>query len=247
MAIDRKKLQEFQQGMRELLKSVGFKEHQEIMQAKIEMLISRNPEISQANLKKAIKNIFEPEYSQYVTKVFKGYNSTLDIINGVYSDLGIDIERNFTRLKHIEVICSGYMGKFSEGAQKKLVKAVREGLSEDLTAKQLADKLQELGGDVTGYADAISETHLKGYGRIAKIEKARIASVSYFDYVGSIIQHSRDFCIDLLTKSKAGKRWTVDEINMMNNGQVGKEDVLTYAGGWRCHHDWEPDSSYEGE
>lgn len=56
-------------------------------------------------------------------------------------------------------------------------------------------------------------------------------------YVGPLDDATRPFCEEILN-SKDLPIYTVEEIQSMDNGQLG--DVFTSCGGYNCRHEWVP-------
>ena len=236
---------EYQRQMRELLNKVDAKEYFAIIEAKVLDYFTKNPKADLTEIKKFVQWITPPEFSKYSSSIFKNYNDILDLVNNLYADLGVDIQRDFSKIKAVETATQGYLGAFEPAVEKKLVKTIREGLVDNLSRKDFASKISTAGDAVSSYADTIATTKIKQYGRVAKIEKARIAEVLYFDYVGFVRKNTRDFCLNMLELAKGGKRWTIGELDALDNGPKQLKPVSQYCGGWNCHHDAEPDPFYE--
>jgi hypothetical protein len=70
------------------------------------------------------------------------------------------------------------------------------------------------------------------YSRIQEGQSAPLV----FDYQGPEDVLNRKFCAHLLKQRDAGKRWTREQIDLMDNHQI--PDVFVSKGGWRCRHQW---------
>jgi hypothetical protein len=68
------------------------------------------------------------------------------------------------------------------------------------------------------------------YSRIQEGQSAPLV----FDYQGPEDVLNRKFCAHLLKQRDAGKRWTREQIDLMDNHQI--PDVFVSKGGWRCRH-----------
>ncbi len=235
---------EYQRQIRELMNKVDSKEFFSIIEAKVIDYFTKNPTADAAEIKRFIQWVTPQPFAEYSLQIFKDFNKTLNIVNDLYSGLGIDIQKNFTKVVAIEKATQGYLGQFEPAVEKKLVKTIREGLANDLSRKEFAQQISTAGDAVSSYADTIAVTKIKQYGRVLKIEKARIAEVLYFDYVGFTRKNTRNFCLNMLEKAKAGKRWTKEELDAMDNGPKQLKPVSEYGGGWHCYHDTEPDPFY---
>ena len=113
------------------------------------------------------------------------------------------------------------------------------GLPEDRITEELA-KMQEA-GLVNEDNEAIAEPEEEVF-TVYKYKKR--SDVSGPD----VIDTTRDFCRSLVTQTKLGKSWTIQDIKLMNNG-MGL-DVFKTRGGWMtlegtnthvpfCRHIWE--------
>ena len=243
MAIDRDRLQAFLREMRALQNSLSFDEHYEVFRAKIEDAISRArafKELSRTQQRQFVESFFKPEHAKFATKIVRDYLEVLDIVNQIYEDLGIEIQRDFTKVRAIEQVNRTQLGDYEESAVKSIAKSLREGLARGDNFKEIRKALIQVGGKVTTYADVIARTQVKGYARVAKSEKARIAEVFIYEYVGIRRKTTRPFC-----RAMIGMSCHADTIRKLNNGQL--TPILTYCGGWHCFHDWEPNPSAKAE
>ncbi len=236
---------EYQKEMLKLRKQVNSKEFYSIAEAKLGDYFSKNSAADLMEIKHIVHEILPPQFQHYADDLYKNYNKILDIVNEIYSGLGVDIQRDLPKIKQIEKVTQSYLGKFEPAAEKKLVTTIRTGLLDKLSVKELSAEISKAGDAVSAYSDIIAKTKIQGYGRVSKIEKARIAGVLFFDYVGLIRDTTRDFCLMMLQLSKEGKRWTIAELDALDNGPKQLKPVSENGGGWGCHHDTEPDPFYE--
>lgn len=236
MAIDRKRLAEFRKQLTALQKSVGFQEHWLSIAAKILDAISKElfAHLTTSQQRQLLQKLFRPDNAQFVDEVFRAFNATLEIVNTLYDDLGVDIQRDFSKIRAIEKINRTYLGDYEEDAVRDVHRELRIGLFRNENVRQITKRLAGVGGKVTFFADTIARTQIKGYGRTAKAEKARIGEVFFHQYVGIIRPTTRPFCEALINTTHH-----IDDINKMRNGNL--EPVVQFCGGWNCYHDWEPD------
>jgi len=239
--------QEYQSQLNALLREVDSKETIRILESKLFNYFSKHKYSSPQTIKDYIELITPPEMAVVADQIYNNYNNIVNIVNDLYSDIGKNVTRDFSKIRNIEEVTKGYLGKFEAATEKKLITTIRKGLADELSAKEFSKEIAKTGDAVSAYADTIAITKLKDYGSLAKIEKARIAEVLYFDYVGFIRKNTRDFCLKMLAQAKAGKRWTVKELDALDNGPKQPKPVSQCRGGWRCHHDTEPDPFYEGK
>lgn len=236
MAIDRKRLTEFRQRLDALFATVSFEERWRTVAAKILDMLSRDAfrKLSAIERRQAIQRLFRPENARFVDAVFDAFENVLKTINELYSDLGVDVNRDFSKIRAIERISLTQLGDYEDGMVKAILRELREAITRNENVKQVTRRLGRLGGRASFYAETLARTQLKGYGRTAKAEKARLGEVFFYEYVGILRPTTRPFCESLI-----GTTHHIDQINEMRNGNL--EPVLLYCGGWNCYHDWEPD------
>jgi len=229
----------------ELISKVGGEEYFRILEAKVVDYFTKNPDADKSAIIRFIQWATPPEYAKYVSSIMQNYNKIIDTVNELYGDYGIDVTRDFTRIKNIEAATKGYLGKFEQAVELKLIKTVRQGLTDKLSRKEFTQLIKTADDTIINYADTISVTKLMQYGRVSKIEKARTASIVYFDYVGFRRKTTRLFCLNMLDLAADGTRWTLEELDALDNGKKQLKPVSQYCGGWHCFHDLEPDPFYK--
>lgn len=239
MPIDRHRLTQFRREITQLQDSLSFDEFYRVIKAKIlDALIRDNgrlfSELSANQQRSFVERLFKPEHAKYVAKIFSTYNDVLDVINQLYQDIGVNISRDFSKIRAIEEVNRTRLGDYQENAVRDIAKVLRAGIVKGENFRQITRRLIGIDEKVTSYADTIARTQVKGYARVAKTEKARIAEVFLYQYVGIIRRTTRPFCLALI-----GTTHHINRIRKMRNGNL--ETVLNYCGGWNCHHDWEPD------
>jgi hypothetical protein len=237
--------EEYQSEINRILKTVDSKEYIRILEAKLIDYFSRNRNADLNAIKRFIAYATPPEFNKAANQIFNNYNAVIELVNDVYSHLGHEIQRDYTKVRAVEKVTQDYLGTFEKATENKLIKTIRSGLSKSLSESEFAASISKCGDSVSAYADTIAITKLKDYGNLIKLEKARIAEVLWFDYVGFLRKTSRPFCIEILKQSKAGKRWTIKQLDALDNGPKQPKPVSKCRGGWRCHHDIEPDVFYE--
>ncbi|MCX6151537.1 MAG: hypothetical protein NTX22_13480 [Ignavibacteriales bacterium] len=142
-----------------------------------------------------------------------------------------------------------YLSPFCEDDENIFLDIVFTALTTHKSLEELTKNLTILHFKNDLSPEAISIKIFKSYGQILLLEKAFLAEVFYFKYGGIIrmprgnSRGSRPFCINLVKLTAEGKRWHINEIIEMDNGEL--KPVFLFCGGWGCHHDWEPDAFYE--
>jgi len=242
MPIDRKRLAQFVREIQALQRSLSFDEFYEIVRAKVQDALARGlfKDLTLTQTRNVVSRYFRPEHQKFVAQIFDSYNQVIEIVNSHYNDLGVDISRDFAKIAAIEKINRTILGEYEESSIDQISKAIRKSLTEGLNERELRKRLIGIDDKVTVYARTIARTQVKGYARASKSEKARLAEVIFFEYVGIKRKTTRPFCRALLDTTQH-----IDKIRKMRNGNL--EPVETYCGGWNCHHDWEPNPSFKNE
>lgn len=239
MAIDKDRYNAFNAEIAELQDSLEFETFYEVFKAKlfdwVSSLGSSGPDYSQRLLAREVSQLFSPELAKYANDILGSYNTVLERLNDRYEDLGNNVERDFSRVRAIEKLTEARLGQYKKSTVASIAKVLRADLLAGENSKTIAKNLRaKVDGKANFYADTIARTGVKGYSRAAKYEKALIGEVFFLEYVGIIRKGTREFC-----RIMRGTTHHIDDIKRMKNGNL--EPVETFCGGWRCHHDWEPD------
>jgi hypothetical protein len=241
--MNNKRYKEFRDEIDKMQKRMDAAEFFKTLDVKLLDYAMRNPDVPMYELEAYVTEIFAPRFKEYAESISGKYNEIVKTVNDLYSDLGVDMSRDFLRVKSIEAVNKSYLGKFSEKELEYITKKTREGLFNNLSKNELAAKISKVSDTVSGYADVIAQTQIKGYAQNLKNEKARIGEVDYFRYADLTIRpNSHLFCIDQVAVAASGVSIHINEILKMSNGT--ELPVITYKGGWHCYHDWEPDPFY---
>jgi len=236
MPINKTRLAEFRRELAALQNALSFDEHYRVIKAKFLDALARGQfqDMSQRQAERFIDTFFKPEHAKFVKKIFSTFNDVLDLLNTLYQDLGVEVKRDFTKIRAIEAINRTRLGDYEEKSVQAIARAIRQGIAHGDNFRKITRRLIGIDEKVTMYADTIARTQVKGYARTAKAEKARLGEVFFYEYVGIIRRTTRPFCLALI-----GTAHHIDRIQKMRNGNLNP--VLQYCGGWNCHHDWEPD------
>ncbi len=236
MTINKKRYKDYKKEIAGLQKDLDFHNRYKSFKAKMFDLLDRKQwTVDEHDLRNAVTTLFGDEYLPFVKECIRDYDTMLDIVNTLYKDIGVDVSREFSKLRSLERINRNRLGDYGDEVVDLITREVRKGLSEGMKYKELIKHLKPVDGKVENYAHAIARTQAKGYSRACKSEKARIGEVYLFEYVGAALQgNSHLFC-----KYMLGMTCHIDDIVKMYNG-TGLP-VLDYCGGWNCVHDWEPD------
>ena len=124
----------------------------------------------------------------------------------------------------------GELGRYHRAQVRDAV--MRQALGR-MDGASLRREMRELSGRSRGQSDRLHHDALIGYSRSVQAEKAEALGFEYFEYFGPVDTVTRDFC-----RARAGRVYTRDEIDRMDNGH--SPDVMQTGGGHRCRHHWRP-------
>lgn len=225
----------FRKELNSLQDSVGFDQKYRSIKAKIYDYLAKNDVRGMADddLIREFKKLFDPDFEKHIDDIFKKYADTVDLVNDMYDDIGDAIPDDFGRLLATEETNKLQLGKYEQSTLEAIAKKTRDTIKDGGGIKELRAAISEIDDRAKAYADTLAKTQIKTHGRIAKAEKAAIAEIQVYQYVGIQTLNTRPFCTALLNSNHH-----IKNINLMNNGN--KESVLHTCGGWNCKHDWEP-------
>lgn len=236
MAVDYQRYHKYTVRVEEMMDDISFEEGLARFQAKVVELarLGDLDPTSQRDLVKQIGKVMDPEFAQYAGQITGYYEELINAANHHYKDLGEDIHRQLDRIQAIERINAARLGAFNRATTKRITRYVRKSLLAGVDHRELAKVLNKRTALPQAQAETLGKTQVKGYSNALKSEKARIANVTYFEYVGFRFENTREFCQALL-----GHTFHIDDIRQMDNGQISP--VMIYRGGYNCRHDWEAD------
>jgi len=235
-------LKKFKKDLSAIQKAISSKAYLEFVVTKLSKVLEEKPKLDKDEFKFALEKIFPEQYKKFYNETLKRYDDILEIVNKYYKDLGDEITRDHSKIKSLELIHSTNLGQFEEQAKKKIIKKVNEAIDEKAAYDELVDKLRTVSTGVSYYSNTLAHTQLRAYGRNCKSEKALLAEVFYFEYVGRIREYTYSHCRKWLAQG----HFHIDEIAKLDNGAKQPKPVMVYCGGWNCHHDFEPDPFHKG-
>jgi hypothetical protein len=232
----------YQQNVSDFATNIGAEETAAVIQAKVLDFLSRDfsavKDMSAQELQRHIETLFSRNYAPFIDQAFRQYDSLLNLVNVLYNDLGYELNRDLPKIQRLEVINQQRLGKYTEDESQRIQRAIRKSLKEGAMVSDVEKALQGISKRVTFYSETLARTQLRAYGREAKNEKARVAEVEYFQYVGAFREKKiRPFC----------RKYYLETLHLdairdlddyLETGQM--KPVLRYCGGWNCVHDWEP-------
>lgn len=132
------------------------------------------------------------------------------------------------------------LAKYTDDVRSTLMKSV---LSGDTSASW--DTFEAKTDGMEGRVETEVNTMVSGFARSVTTEKAQELGFDLMEYIGPDDDVTRDFCEHVLSgdpgfgiEAREAPIYTLEEIKSMDNGQ--NLDVLTYAGGYNCRHQWRP-------
>lgn len=236
MAIDQQRYDDYRAEINQHLEGLSYQERFNQVRARLlDYLGKNNVDPAEAlRTRRVIRQYLTDEVTPHLASIIDQYDDILDVVNRHYDDLGVDVSRDFERIRAIELTTRQEIGNYTEEATRLIHQATREGLIEGDNVAGLSRRIGAAGRKASNHATTLAQTQLKTFGRVSKAEKARRAGVQFYQYVGIVRSVTRPFCRALATTTHH-----VDDIRRMRNGN--REPVLYHCGGWRCVHDWEPD------
>lgn len=238
MAVNQARYQRFQADLVALQKSLTRPSYFKALESKLLDYVARNQPTDDASLRIEITRLFDDEFNPFVRRVFQTYDDVLAAVNQHYAELAVDVARDVARIQAIERANAADLGQYRADTLARIQQATREALFSDEGAEALADRIGATSDRARDFARTLAQTQIMVVGRVAKTEKARLADVHYFEYVGIVRETTRPFCEDL-----AGTTHHLDAIHQMRN--FNKEPVIDNCGGWNCVHEWEPDPFFD--
>ncbi len=248
----KERLKKYRREIEQIEKDLKFGQHYKVIESKLLDLYGQlDPDASNTEIRNKVMRIFDPKFSEFLNDVDSKYDEIVKIVNDLYKDLGVDIQRDMKKVKAIEQANLLDIGRYSNAAKRKLVKATREGLIKKLPHKELAKlykkkmgkELKEEGFEF--HAETWARTQAKGYGQSLKMQKANIAEVFWYDYVGIFRPAvTRAKCKECLMKKHLHINFINEQDGETWPGQ--KKPFSIYCGGWNCVHHLEPNPFYKG-
>ena len=237
MSINKTRLREYLKELKALQTEVGDTQFLKVFEERVlDALARKLIDVDDVEfLQREIGQLFKIDFSKFDLKILQSYNTTLEIVNDLYDDLGGDIARQFAAMRALEKVHRLQLDSYADSTVKALAKIVQKGALESQTYKEVAKSIKALNDDKASYyAETLAKTQIKRYGRQSRYQKALIGGVTVYEYAGVLRVTTRPFCRICL-----GKRFHIDDILKMSNGNL--DPVLINAGGWNCIHELEPD------
>lgn len=115
--------------------------------------------------------------------------------------------------------------------------SLQDGLRNGNSSKEMLDVLTYRFGISSGKSQTLIETTVRGFDRASTFAAANNAGITTFIYDGPS-SNIRPFCEDLIKRSSRGEKFTLADIERLDNGQG--LNVIVHCGGYNCRHRWKP-------
>lgn len=185
---------------------------------------------------------FYKESAQLTSGYVSSARAAIDIIGEVtvpteFSKVDKDVVNVLQQLSYDE------FENLGRTFQKKIGDEIYQAV---LTDKQLPDMIDSISNSLTGieskggrpmtqYADQIAHDGLMKFTRAVTTQKATELGIKKFMFLGSLVDDSREFCVE-----RAGKIFTTEEIQEWEGldwaGKNWDVPVMVSLGGYRCRH-----------
>lgn len=237
MAIDRPRYDRWRDDLAAIVDRLPATELAATIKAKVIDLVRREAardDLSLREIRQLVDQLLGDDLAGYGRAIVDTYERIVELTNEHYDDLGLDVARDFDRIRAVEAANSIDIGKYSSATKDRVAREVRAALATGETVEELIERIRPIDQKTEFYARTLGQTLIKRHGRALKNEKARRAEVDTFEYVGVVRPTTREFC-----RRHAGRTYALDTILGLSNGNL--EPVIENCGGWNCVHDWEPD------
>lgn len=127
-------------------------------------------------------------------------------------------------------------------AFKQTNKELFSTLSKGGTREDIINRLQDVIGKSQNYLDTYVDTGLSVIGRERIADTAKDLGLSWYRYIGGVIQTSRDFCVDKdggYFHASEIEEWADEDWDGKIDG-TNSETIFVFVGGWNCRHDLIP-------
>jgi hypothetical protein len=236
MAIDRERYEEYRDALQEQMRGLSAAGKLRTLRAKLLRHLADadiDPDDTE-RVRRMIRELFGEEMSSYVDLILERYDSTVEIVNELYDDIGFDMDRALPRLRAAEAAMRSELGTYKESTIEEITQRTTRGLLQQEGIEEIRQRITPVSDKAARYAQTIARTSVKSYSRTLKSEKARVAGVRHFEYVGIIRSTTRPFC-----RALVGTTLNQTQVRLSRNGN--REPVEAHCGGWNCIHDLEPD------
>ena len=186
------------------------------------------------------------------TQVFEGFE---DVAERFLKEINDEIYQSFIAGRPFDDMVSNIRGHINGVYQRsnsaeinELVDFINENKFDPTKKKQVEDAIRKLhteyaadraGNNMRRYASQIAHDSVMQFHGQFTIRKAKESGLNHFQYVGTLVRDSRQFCRGMvnrtLTENEIREKWRNESWSGKSTG-----DPFIVRGGYRCRHTWIP-------
>ena len=186
------------------------------------------------------------------TQVFEGF---ADVTERFLKEINDEVYQSFIAGRPFDDMVSNIRGHINGVYQRsnsaeinELVDFINENKFDPTKKKQVEDAIRKLhteyaadraGNNMRRYASQIAHDSVMQFHGQFTIRKAKESGLNHFQYVGTLVRDSRQFCRGMvnrtLTENEIREKWRNESWSGKSTG-----DPCIVRGGYRCRHTWIP-------
>ena len=186
------------------------------------------------------------------TQVFEGFE---DVAERFLKEINDEVYQSFIAGRPFDDMVSNIRGHINGVYQRsnsaeinELVDFINENKFDPTKKKQVEDAIRKLhteyaadraGNNMRRYASQIAHDSVMQFHGQFTIRKAKESGLNHFQYVGTLVRDSRQFCRGMvnrtLTENEIREKWRNESWSGKSTG-----DPFIVRGGYRCRHTWIP-------
>ena len=186
------------------------------------------------------------------TQVFEGFE---DVAERFLKEINDEVYQSFIAGRPFDDMVSNIRGHINGAYQRsnsaeinELVDFINENKFDPTKKKQVEDAIRKLhteyaadraGNNMRRYASQIAHDSVMQFHGQFTIRKAKESGLNHFQYVGTLVRDSRQFCRGMvnrtLTENEIREKWRNESWSGKSTG-----DPFIVRGGYRCRHTWIP-------
>ena len=186
------------------------------------------------------------------TQVFEGFE---DVAERFIKEINDEVYQSFIAGRPFDDMVSNIRGHINGVYQRsnsaeinELVDFINENKFDPTKKKQVEDAIRKLhteyaadraGNNMRRYASQIAHDSVMQFHGQFTIRKAKEIGLNHFQYVGTLVRDSRQFCRGMvnrtLTENEIREKWRNESWSGKSTG-----DPFIVRGGYRCRHTWIP-------
>ena len=186
------------------------------------------------------------------TQVFEGFE---DVAERFLKEINDEVYQSFIAGRPFDDMVSNIRGHINGVYQRsnsaeinELVDFINQNKFDPTKKKQVEDAIRKLhteyaadraGNNMRRYASQIAHDSVMQFHGQFTIRKAKESGLNHFQYVGTLVRDSRQFCRGMvnrtLTENEIREKWRNESWSGKSTG-----DPFIVRGGYRCRHTWIP-------